>query len=276
MSSTTLRSSAELFLLVCVLAALPLLGCPSGDVGAPTEPALHRAAPGDPGAPNSEPAAGGPNLAVEDPGGDVGPTDEPQAKLAAGSGSGDSAAAPAPVPSAGDARLVSLLSGYEGPEPTAEQLRAAVPDPEAALLRLSRDTGRSGVVRQGATRALGVLGGAAARERLMELMGSSGTDARLRRAAVQAASQQLAEDPDLRPAVESRLRDAVPGVARAAVLGLARSPESRAVLEALDTQEVPPQVKTALDQVLRGGVEPTDPSEVQVEHVGSGGPPERR
>jgi hypothetical protein len=140
--------------------------------------------------------------------------------------------------------------------PDAAQLAAASADPGRALRTLAQDEEEPTGVRQGAVRALGVAWDDSARELTLAWMNDADSDRGLRRAAVQASAQHAADDDAVRAAVEQRLADEDAAVARAAVLGLADVSASRSALEALASAvDVPPQVRTALDQVL--GVEAT-------------------
>jgi len=162
-------------------------------------------------------------------------------------------------------QIVALLGAYDAGPPSADELREASPDPESVLVALSEDEGERPAIRQAATRSLGTVGGELAGRRLLELLSDAGGDAGMRRAAVQGAEPLLSDQAALVAAVEAVLRDPAPAVARAAVLSLGEVPSARHALEALDAEEVPPQVKTALDEVLRGGTVVAPPSATKVE-----------
>jgi len=168
-------------------------------------------------------------------------------------------------PPAPTGEIIALLSGYESGVPTREQLMATTDDSEGVLVALSRDATQPPVVRQAATRALGVVGGDHATGRLLDLMSETSGDAGLRRAAVQGAAPLVDDEPDLLAAVQTQLHDPVPAVARAAVFALADIASARSHLETLDGEAVPIQVKTALDEILRGGTEVEPPTATRLE-----------
>lgn len=265
MSSTTVRSSAERLVLALLL--LLLVGCPAGDAPTDgpdelTDPPVEVDPPAeDPGA-TEQPEDAGEAIAAADA-----PAEEPVDPDGAPDGADGEpqrAELAATAPQGTDA-ITALLAGYEAGVPTAEQLRAASPDPQAVLLTLSKDETQRPAVRQAAVRTLGVLGGADAVQQLTALLADASGDPGLRRAAVQGAQPLLGDDPGLRAGVQARLRDETPAVARAAVLALADVPAARDQLVTLDGEDVPPQVKTALDDVLRGGTEPKPPTATKVE-----------
>jgi hypothetical protein len=263
MSSTTVRSSAERLALAVLF--LLLAGCPASETPTDGPDELSEEAATDPGDPVAAPA----EVPVD------APAQEASAPDAVEPGEADAPDAPdgsgmqprmagRTAPQNVD-RVVALLSAFEAGPPTAEQLRAATPDPEAVLLALSEDAAQPPVVRLAATRSLGTIGGQAATRRLLDLLADPSGDAGLRRAAVQGAGPLLSDSPELLAGVQARLRDDAPAVARAAVLALADVPAAREQLQTLDGEQVPPQVKTALDEVLRGGTEVVPPTATKVE-----------
>jgi len=145
--------------------------------------------------------------------------------------------------------LVALLSAFEAPPPTLDQIKAATTQPASSLILLSKDAKQTGAVRQGSLRALGQVGGESSVARLLEVLKSDSIAAE-RRAAVQGADSLLLSSAPLRDAVVHALNDPSAGVARAAVRALADVPSSRVDLETLSKGDVPAPVRRALDEAL--------------------------
>lgn len=268
MCSTTVRSGAER---LAGFAALVWIAACSGPdpAAAPAPAAPATEATGDASDPlDAGPAEGpGTDAASEDAqvgdrddqatasGDQVAAAEDPTAETDRGGEEAERDAGAGEGPDGIDA-VAALLSGYESGPPARAQLEATASDPLAVLLRLAGDDARKASIRHRAVRALGFFWGPDARAHTVGLMNDEGAERGLRRAAVQAAAPNAAGDDEVRPIVEARLRDPDAAVARAAVLGLADVGPSRGALQTLDAEEVPGQVRTALDQVLRGGVDP--------------------
>lgn len=249
MSTAARRSFTEL-----TLAALLLAGCGGSEpAGTAQSPALEAPAPEVVEEPvEAEPEAPEADADVEvDADAD---TDAPDVEAPA-----DPGTAPAPPDRTADEAaereaLAALVASYEGPAPSAADLRAASGNAEGLLFSLANDTERPMAVRSGAIRALGTLGGPGVATKLGRLMGSD--DADLRRAAIQGADPLLGGDMALRSKVGEHLRDSDAAVARAAVLALADVDSARTSLVALAEEDVPVVVRTALNEVLGTGGTP--------------------
>lgn len=247
MSTAARRSFTEL-----TLAALLLAGCGGGEpAGTVESPAVEAPAPDV----VDEPVEAEPDPEAPEPDADVEvDVDTPEVEAPAEPGK-----APAPPARTGDEAaerdaLAALVASYEGPAPSAADLRAASGNAEGLLFSLANDTERPMAVRSGAIRALGTLGGAGVVTKLGRLMGSNNAD--LRRAAIQGADPLLGGDPALRSKVGEHLRDSDAAVARAAVLALGDVDSARTSLVALAEEDVPVVVRTALNEVLGTGGTP--------------------
>lgn len=244
MSTAARRSFTEL-----TLAALLLAGCGGSEPsGTAQSPAVEAPAPEV----VDEPAEPEPEAPEADADVEVG-ADAPDADAPEIEAPGDPGTAPAPPDRTSDEAaereaLAALVASYEGPAPSAADLRAASGNAEGLLFSLANDAERPMAVRSGAIRALGTLGGPGAATKLGRLMGSDNAD--LRRAAIQGADPLLGGDMALRSKVSEHLRDADAPVARAAVLALGDVDSARTSLVALAEEDVPVVVRTALNQVL--------------------------